>query len=164
MRAGLPCTCLSLLSSLPHFRSLAGSTITVTAWPGDVFAEGFHVAHHLRPTEHYSLSRNHLQTHRALYAAHNCIVLHGGEPLSIWVNLMCKNWGFFANLLADFSGQMSPAHKRAFCRYRTRPLGSQPADKVEAAAVVMAAKAQQAAAAQLAVEKASKAAATGAKK
>lgn len=134
-----------------HFASCAaGSTITVTNWPGDVFAEGYHVPHHLKAAEHYTLCRVHFDTHRSFYAAHNCVVLHGSDPLGLWANLVTSNFGYFAARFEDFSGEMSPGQKAAFCRYRTRPLGSKPANELEASAVALAAKAQKAAAQQLA--------------
>ena len=93
--------------------------------------------HHLKAAEHYTLCRTHYDTHRVFYPAHNCVVLHGSDPLSLWVNLLLANWGY--------SAEMTEAQKRAFCRYRTRPLGSKPANKLEASAVALAAKAQKAA-------------------
>jgi hypothetical protein len=56
--------------------------------------------------------------------------------------------------LVDFSGQMTPQQKRAFVRYRTRPIGSKPADPLEAAAVAAAAGAAAKAAARLNLAKA----------
>jgi hypothetical protein len=135
---------------------LTGSTITVTGWPGDIFAEGFHVPHHLRAAEHYTLCRSHWDTDRASYVAHNCMVLHGSDPLTLWANLLASNWGYFAARFEDFSGEMTPEEKKAFCRYRTRALGSKPGSEVEATAVALAAKAQRAAQKQLEVEEAAK--------
>lgn len=93
-----------------------GSTITVTGWPGDIFAEGYHVPHHLRSADHYSLCRSHYDTNRLFYPANSCVVLHGSDPLGLWANLLASNWGYFAARLEDFSGQMTDAQKRAFCR------------------------------------------------
>lgn len=138
-------SCVLLLLPL-----LIGSTITVTDWPGDIFAEGYHVPHHLRAAEHYTLCRTHYTTDHKFYMQHNCIVLHGSDPLSLWINLLLSNWGYFSARLEDFSGQMTDAQKRAFCRYRTRPLGSKPANYLEASAVALAAAAQQAAVKELA--------------
>jgi hypothetical protein len=84
------------------------------------------------------------------------VVLHGSDPLALWANILASNWGYFAARFEDFSGQMTLEQKKAFCRYRTRALGSKPGSEVEASAVALAAEAQKAAQKQVEAEEAAR--------
>ncbi|WIA30093.1 hypothetical protein OEZ86_000188 [Tetradesmus obliquus] len=132
----------------------AASTITVMDWAGDVFNEGLHLTHHLRPAAHFSEVRQLYSAQRDFYIANSSLLLSHSDPLEIWAMAMLHRWGYFAERLVDYSGQMTPQQKRAFVRYRTRPIGSKPASQLEAAAVAAAAGAAAKAAARLHLAKA----------
>jgi hypothetical protein len=77
------------------------STVTrihnyATDCAGDVFNEGLHLTHHLRPAAHYSEVRQLYDAHRDYYIANNSLLLTRSDPLETWAMAMLHCWGYFA--------------------------------------------------------------------
>ncbi len=65
------------------------------------FNDGYHIAHHLKPTSHWLEMPHHFEQNRAEYAAQDAVVFEKIDYFQIWVFLMLKKYDSLANYFVD---------------------------------------------------------------
>jgi hypothetical protein len=109
-------------SSSDSINDYISSTITTTGVPFDIFNEGYHLTHHLKPQSHYSTMPQLLTAEvTAEYSQQRSMILEGIDVGGIWILVMLRQWRKLGECWVNAEKGWSEEEKQKYLRYRTLP-------------------------------------------